>query len=287
MKNTTVWKRFGLYSVILAALGMFPACGPSQSAASSAPGSGDLLSRVMASGKVVAAFNLANAPWEDKDPGTGNFVGMSVDLMQGFAKGIGVQVEFMPLEFGSLIPAIQAGKADIICTNLSRTMARSTKVLYTEPIGGSPGVAIFMKGGKWTPATTLDQVNQPGVILTTEAGTIHETMAKQKFPNAKMNAVNQNSDGMAALKAGRAHFFLSGKDVGDAMKSKDPSVDYLNQVVFADSFAYGVKLSPDSYTFVQAFNNYLKIIKIDGTYGAIYQKYFHAPWVPNSIEIAN
>ena len=90
---------------------------------------GFLLSRVMASGKVVAAFNLANAPWEDKDPASGNFTGMSVDLMQGFAKGIGVQVEFMPLEFGSLIPAIQAGKADIICTNLSRTMARSTKVL--------------------------------------------------------------------------------------------------------------------------------------------------------------
>lgn len=281
MKKTFIQKGLVLCLIAVIALSGLTAC---QTTGGSTAGSADMLSRIVSDGKFIATVNLANAPWASQDA-NGEYVGLSIDLIKGFAAGIGVEVEIMPLEFASLIPAIESGKADIIITNLSRTIPRSTKVLYTEPVGGSPGVAVIMKGGKYSEETTIADLNQPGVLLTTEVGTIHETIAAEKFPNATMSAVNQNSDAMAALKAGRAEVFLTGKDVADAMVAVDPNVTYLNELVFADSFAFAVKLSSDSYTFVETFNNYLKLIKIDGTYGKLYEQYFNAPWVPSSIEV--
>ena len=281
MKRNVIRKSSVFVLALLVVFSLVSSCAPNQTSNST---SNDILSRIVSAGKIIVTFNTGNAPWLDKDPQTGGYKGISADLMEGFAKGIGITVEYMPLEFSSLIPAIQSGKADIIVTNLSRTVPRSTKILYTDPVGWGPGVCVFITGGSWTADSSLTDVNKAGVTLVAVAGTVHEQVAKDKFPNATLISVNENADAIAALKAGRAEIMLTGLDNAGAMKAADSTVDYFKQITFADSFAYAVKLSTDSYTFIQAFNNYLRLIKLDGTYGTIYQKYFGSPWVPNNIE---
>ena len=274
MRKNNAIKITILALVLMLVTGVSTACTTTGSSSAST----DLLTKVTKD-KLVVTLNLENAPWCYKDPSTGKISGLAVELIQNFADKSGIKVEYMPLEFSSLIPAIESGKADIICTNLSRTIPRGMKVMYTEPIGGSPGVAVIYKGK----FTTFDQINQPGVILTTEVGSVHEKAGAEVFPQAKMQAVNQNADAMAALKSGRADVFLTGMDVAEAMKQKDPDIDYLDEFVFNDSFAFAVKLAPTSYTFVEAFNNYMRVIKVSGEYAKLYTKYFNAPWNPITV----
>lgn len=254
--------------------------GTGDSASSSKGGEVELLTKVLKDGKITVALNLANAPFSYKETDSGKIAGMAADLIEGFANGIGVKVEYLTLEFPGLIPAIQSGKADIICMNLSRTIPRAAQVLFTEPVGSAPGVAVIRKGS----FKNFDEINKKGVILTTEAGTVHEEIAASVFPNATMKAVPQNADAMAALKSGRADVFATGMDVAVSMKEKDPGIDYLPEFVFTDSFAFAVALSKNSFTFWEAFNNYMRLIKLDGTYGEIYKKYFDATWVPVLVE---
>lgn len=275
MRKGKAFKIIVLALVLVLVSGVLTACSTTTGSSSA---STDLLTKITKD-KMVVTLNLENAPWSYKDPSTGKITGLAVELIQNFADKSGIKVEYMPLEFSSLIPAIDSGKADIICTNLSRTIPRGMKVMYTEPIGGSPGVAVVLKGK----FTTFDQINQPGVILTTEVGSVHEKAGAEVFPKAKMQAVNQNADAMAALKSGRADVFLTGMDVAEAMKQKDPDIDYLKEFVFNDSFAFAVKLAPTSYTFVEAFNNYMRVIKVSGDYSKLYTKYFNAPWNPITV----
>lgn len=246
----------------------------------SADASQSLLQKVLDSGKIVVTLNLGNEPWGYTDE-NGAYGGMAVELIQGFAEQIGVQVEFSPLEFSSMIPAIQSGKADIICTNLTRKASRATSVTFTEPVGCSYVVAVVRKDT----LSTVESLNDANVTLTTEAGSIHEDIAKENFPNAKMSAVNQNADAIAALKAGRADAFLTDLSVAQAACAADESITVIDAPIYVDTFAFAVKCDTSSWTFVEAFNTYMRLIKNDGTYGKLYEQYFGESWLPITTEV--
>lgn len=245
-----------------------------------ADASQSLLQKVLNSGKIVVTLNLGNEPWGYTDE-NGEYGGMAVELIRGFADQIGVQAEFSPLEFSSMIPAIQSGKADIICTNLTRKASRATSVTFTEPVGCSYVVAVVRKDT----LTTIESLNDSNITLTTEAGSIHEDIAKESFPNAKMSAVNQNADAIAALKAGRADAFFTDMTVAQAACAADDSITIIDTPIYVDTFAFAVKCDTSSWTFVEAFNTYMRLIKADGTYGKLYEQYFNEPWSPITTEV--
>ena len=168
-------------------------------------------------------MNLGNEPWAYTDT-DGAYNGMAVDLISGFAEQIGVEVEYSPLEFSSMIPAIQSDKADIICTNLTRKASRATSVTFTEPVGGSYVVAVVRKDT----LTSVEEINSSDITLTTESGTIHEDIAAENSPEATMSAVNQNADAIAALKAGRADVFLTDLTIAEAACAADDSITIID-----------------------------------------------------------
>lgn len=241
----------------------------------------DLLDAIMRKGKIVVCLNTGNEPWGYMNVENNNIEGMAIDLINGFAESIGVETEIQPYEFSSLIPAIESGKADIICTNLTRTATRATSVLFTEPVGSSIGVAIIRKGE----FATIDDLNKEGIISTTEGGTIWEDVSKDVLPNATMSPVTMTSDAIAALKAGRADTFLTDITIATAAVNADDSLEYLPKPIYLDTFAFAVKCDASSYTFIEAFNTYLRLIKLDGTYGELYETYFGEEWVPNTTEV--
>ncbi|HPF54367.1 MAG TPA: ABC transporter substrate-binding protein [Eubacteriales bacterium] len=237
----------------------------------------DTLSQVMSSGKLVAAFEIGDEPWGYTDPATGNYTGFAVELISGFAASIGVAVEWMPLEFSELIPAVQTGKANIISSNISRTAARSATVLFTDAVGYASCVAVVLSD---SPYTNVDQLNDASVTITAPAGSIYEDMAYERFPNATVSALSSTSDAIAALKAGRADVYLTDTNQAYMLMKGDSSVTYLPQYLDTDTVAFALDLDMKSYTLRDAFNTYLKVCKLNGTYNELYNKYFDCDWVP-------
>lgn len=267
-------------ALVLAVLMLALALAGCSAKSAAADASQSLLQKVLSSGKIVVTLNLGNEPWGYTDE-NGNYGGMAVELIQGFADQIGVQAEFSPLEFSSMIPAIQSDKADIICTNLTRKASRATSVTFTEPVGCSYVVAVVRKDT----LTSVDALNASDITLTTEAGSIHEDIAKENFPDAQMSAVNQNADAIAALKAGRADAFLTDLSVAQAACAADDTITVIDTPIYVDTFAFAVKCDASSWTFVEAFNTYMRLIKDDGTYGKLYEQYFGEPWTPITTEV--
>lgn len=245
------------------------------------PEEADVLENVMANGKLVVAFEIGNEPWGYTDSATGELTGFSIDLMTGFADSIGVTIEWKPLEFSEMIPAVQAGKVDIVASNISRTTARAATVLFTDAVCYSSCVALVMENSALTSVT---QINDPAVTITAPAGNMYEEMAYEMFPDATISALASTSDAIAALKAGRADVYLTDTNQAYRLMKSDPTIIALPEFLATDTVAYALDLDMNSYTLRDAFNTYLKVIKISGGYNELYNKYFDSDWTPLMLE---
>lgn len=241
----------------------------------------DTLDDILTRGKLVVCTELGNVPWNYQDPNTGEITGFTTELVQMYADSIGVDLEVKSFDWAGVIPALLNDKADMIAAPLSRTMERSTKILYTEPYIIAPGVVVARKGE----FSSLDDLNKKGVVLTTTSGSIHEEIGEKLFPNAEMKAVPTVADHNAALVAGRADAVLTGKFVAESTVEGNPGLEILPGFTFMDSFACAVRF--DSFRLWTSFNLFMRLIKLDGRYGNLYKKYFDVEWVPQNIETAN
>lgn len=263
-----------LIAVFTLVVSSFASCGGGGGSAASGE---DVLSRIKADGTIKVAISLGNEPWCWKNE-DGEIVGMAIDLIEGFASAAGIEVAYDTYDFSGLIPAIQEGKDDIIATNLTRKAERALSVTYTDPVGCSFGTCIYKKGA----FKTAEDLNKDSVQLTTEVGSIYESVGTETFPNAKMNPTENNSDALAAVKAGRADAMVTDLAIATAACNADSSLTYLEPYIFTDTLAFAVGCSADSYTLAEAFNTWLKVAKADGTYAEIYAKYFDEEWSPQN-----
>ena len=71
-------------------------------------------------------------------------VGFDIELAQHVARHLGKKLEVVNLEFGSLIPALMAGKVDMIAACITITEERARKVLFSEPYYKG-GIAAMVK----------------------------------------------------------------------------------------------------------------------------------------------
>ena len=70
-------------------------------------------------------------PWVLNDQN--ELSGVAVDLTRAISKQIGVPIEYQPMIFADLIPAVDSGKIDVIATNMAITPEREQKVDFSSP----------------------------------------------------------------------------------------------------------------------------------------------------------
>lgn len=239
--------------------------------------SSDLLASVLAKGKLVAAIEVGSEPFTFADVETGEYIGFNIDIMKGFCEAIGVELELAPMEFSELFESVNSGKADMASANISRTAARSATVLFTDPVTHSNGIAMVNADSG---LTSITELNDASKTVCGPAGGVYVEIAKEIFPNATIQEIGSSSDAIAALKAGRVDAYLTDTNTSSVMIADDNTLAALPEPLSVDTVAFALKMDIGSYTLRDAFNNYLKIIKMDGTYSEICEKWYGAPWTP-------
>jgi ABC-type amino acid transport substrate-binding protein len=238
----------------------------------------DALDLALKRGVLYVSTELGNAPWTYADPKTGEITGFTIELARMYTEELGIKLEVKTFDWAGVIPSLTSGKVDMITAPLSRTIPRTTKILYTEPYVIDPGVA-YAKKGKFK---SLDEINKEGVIITTTAGSIHETMAKKLFPKATMNPLPTVADTIVAIESGRADVNLTSLDVASQIIKGNQSLEIIPGYTFMDSFACAVRF--DSPKLWNSFNLFMRMIKLDGRYAALYKKWFGIDWKPTPVE---
>jgi polar amino acid transport system substrate-binding protein len=87
---------------------------------------------IKSKGKVVIGIQGDNPPWGFVNT-SGKQEGLDADIGELFGKYLGVSVEFVPLEVANRIPALTAGRVDVLFATMAMFPDRAKAVQFSKP----------------------------------------------------------------------------------------------------------------------------------------------------------
>lgn len=160
------------------------------------------LTKVLESGKLRVGTTGDWNPMSMKDPASDSYAGFDIDVMTELAKDLGVEIEFVPTEWKTLVPGIVADKYDI-STSASITAQRIRSVGFTDSYYTLGTVPLTQKKNAER-FTTWESINQEGVTVAVTLGTSQEQQVKTLFPKATIRTIEAPARDFQEVLAGRA-----------------------------------------------------------------------------------
>jgi ABC-type amino acid transport substrate-binding protein len=128
-----------------------------------------------------------------KDPKTGQWTGVFVDITNELADWMKVKVEPVEVQWSTVILALNRGDCDLFGASLLYNAPRSEEIDYITPFSAKGMNAVIAKGNPKHFAKPED-FNQPGVTLAAVAGSRDQEVAGRMFPKAKLIALATPTD---------------------------------------------------------------------------------------------
>ena len=146
--------------------------------------SGSSLNKVLDSGTLRVGTTGDFNPMSFKDPETREYKGHQIDAAKQLAADMGVEIEFVPTDWKTLINGIVADKYDIVMTGTSMTVGRAKAAGYTIPWGRT-GYLPLARKGKADRFKSWEDLNSADVTIGYNLGTSFADFVKNKLPMAK------------------------------------------------------------------------------------------------------
>ncbi len=130
-------------------------------------------------------------PFTYKDPKTGKYTGLDVDMARDLAKRLEVEAEFVDTTWEDLMPDFLAS-CDLAVGGVSISLERAEKAAFS--------IATLDEGK--TPITkcenvdkfdTIAEINQPGVRSITPIGGTNQKFAEEHYPRGKIIEFDDNN----------------------------------------------------------------------------------------------
>ena len=141
-------------------------------------------------------------PMTMRDVATNSYTGYDIDVMTALAADLGVEVEFVPTDWKTLVSGVTSGQYHIT-GSASVSPSRAKAAGYSDSYFSLVTVPLTLKpnDGKFT---SWEDLNKPEVSVAATLGTTQETQVKQFFPDAEHRIVEAPARDFQEVLSGRA-----------------------------------------------------------------------------------
>jgi polar amino acid transport system substrate-binding protein len=158
-----------------------------------------LLEEIQERGTIKIGSTLKYPPQMYRDS-NGEPAGYDVELMKMLANDMKVKLEVVDMDFPGLIPALLAGKVDMLSVGLVNTPERALAIEFTDGYVPYRQVMVVPKNST---AKSVNDLNKSGIKITALMGSTAENLAKTKLPKAQVVGLDQQ-EAMMEVTSGRA-----------------------------------------------------------------------------------
>ena len=158
---------------------------------------GPVLNRILKRGELVVGTSGDQPPLAVKTK-DGKIIGLDADLSMIMAEAMGVKLRFETMPFPELLPAIEAGRIDMVLSGMSITPKRNLKVAYVGPYYIS-GKGILTKAATLAALKDASEINEAGVTLVAVRRTTSQDFLEKVIPEAKLITTDTLSNALALL----------------------------------------------------------------------------------------
>ena len=249
-----------IFSLFLAVLMVFSVC-----SALTSCGKGN---------KLVMATNAAFPPYEYKDGD--KIVGIDAEIAAKIAEKLGMELEIVDTEFGSIIGGVQSGKYDIGMAGMTVNEERLQSVNFSKTYAKGVQVVIVKAGGS---ITSLDDLAGEGVKIGVQQDTTGHIYASDTPENGGYGedaviAYKTGADAVEALKTGKVQAVIIDNEPAKSFVAANEGLSILDTEYVEEDYA--IAIAKNNTALLEKINKALDELIADGTVQAIIDKYIPA-----------
>jgi octopine/nopaline transport system substrate-binding protein len=246
---------------------------------------------------VRIATEGAYPPWNSTDS-SGKLIGFEVDLANDLCGRMQVECEIVAQDWEGIIPALTAGKYDVIMAGMSITDERMKVINFTDSYASEPAYFAVLKDGDLASyKADLDQANLDevsdeelaaidslkealdGKTVGVQVATTHANFLDQYMSDAvEIRSYDTQENLDLDLQAGRVDAALASASYWYPLMQTEKGADFslIGPGLDGGSFGKGVGagIRQEDTELVEMFNKAIAEAKADGTINRLAQEWF-------------
>ena len=239
---------------------------------------------IKSAGTIRVATNIPYPPWEMYTAvGSKQATGIDYDLSQAIAAKLGVKASFDQTVFDSIIPALLAGKEDMVMASMFDDATRQKQLDFVDYATDSYGI-LLPKGNPDNITSIQDLAGktvsvQSGTAQVGELQKLAKSFATAGKPKLTILQFPQDSDALLAVTSGKAQAQMDDQSVAAyTVKTFNNGNTFvlLQDPTIATTFSngiIGIGVPKTDTQLRDAVQKALQALITDGTYAQILNKY--------------
>jgi polar amino acid transport system substrate-binding protein len=201
-------------------------------------------------------------PWAMQDR-EGKYIGFEIDVATRLAEDLGVELQLAPTNWDGIIPALLAGKFDVLIGGMSVTPERSLSVNFTVPYD-SAYIDLTLNREKAGHIRELAELDKPEIIIAARTGTTAAMAVRALLPSASLRLFNDEAPAVEEVLAGRAHAFFSSAPLPamETLKHPDRLVQNFAFHAFSKPVAFAVRKG--DHDTLNVFDGWIRMVEEEG-----------------------
>lgn len=217
--------------------------------------------------KLTMATNATFPPYEFYEGE--KIVGIDAEIADAIAKKIGMELEIVDTEFGSIITGVQSGKYDIGMAGMTVTEERKLSVNFTDTY--ATGIqSIIVKDGSDIKAIE----DLAGKKIGVQQDTTGHIYASDEYGDEMVVPFNKGTDAVAALVSGKVDCVIIDNQPAISFVAANEGLSILDTEYAVEDYA--ICIAKENTELLEKVNGALKELIADGTVKTIIDKYISA-----------
>jgi polar amino acid transport system substrate-binding protein len=266
-----IMKKTVSYGVLILLLSIFSSCSHHSGTyvlTSPAP----VLDRIQSRGELIVG-TAADMPPFNMTTKDNRIIGLEVDLAQALAQAMEVELKLQAISFKDLLPALEAGKVDMILSGMTITAKRNSKVAFVGPYYIS-GKGLLTKTSKLADIKDPDEIDRSEVRITALEGSTSEVFVKNILPNVKFLAARNYTEAVIMVINDKADAMIADQPICVVSVARYPDEDLFAILTPFTFEPIGIALPANDPLLVNLVQNFLNAIEDSGALDLMLDKWF-------------
>lgn len=212
----------------------------------------DKLSEIKASGVLVLGTSADYPPFEFhmEIDGKDTIVGFDIDIAKKIAEAIGVELQIVDMKFEGLLPALTAGKIDLIVSGMTPTDERKQSVDFSI-VYYDAMQTMLVAAENVDVLTTIEAFD--GKAVGVQKASVQEALAVETFTSSDIKAIDKIPNLIMELKTGKVDGLVLAEPVAKQYASANADLA-VNGLDLGSEGGAAVAVQKDSGAFLEIIN---------------------------------
>jgi polar amino acid transport system substrate-binding protein len=231
-----------------------------------------VINRIQQKGELVVGTAGSMPPFNmtTKD---GKLIGFEPDLAQYMASAINVKLRLETMPFAELLPALEAGKVDMVMSSMTMLTERNLKVAFVGPYFVS-GKSFLTKTRTFLSVDDPSEVDSPTTTLVALEGSTSQLFVEELIPKAALIRAKDYEEAVQMVLQGKAQALVADYPICVISVFRYPDAELATLLTPLTYEPIGIALPANDPLLVNLVENFLEAFEGSGELEELRERWF-------------